>query len=96
VSRFAVDSELVLAANGVIQHSIEKIQGDVNALHSQLSSLQDTWQGSAANSFQELVTRWRSTANLVDQQLAELGKALAYAASQYQEIEAANQRLFLA
>ena len=95
MSRFSVDSELVLAANGVIQSTISKIQGDVNALHSQLAGLQDSWQGQAAASFQELVVRWRTTANLVDQQLAEIGKALAFAAQQYNEIEIANQRLFL-
>lgn len=95
MSRFSVDSELVLAANGMIQSTISKIQGDVTALHGQLSGLQDSWQGQAASSFQELVARWRTTANLVDQQLSEIGKALAFAAAQYAEIEQANQRLFL-
>jgi len=95
MSKFSVDSELVLAANTVIQSTISNIQGDVTALHGQLTGLQDSWQGQAANSFQELVGRWRTTANLVDQQLAEIGKALAFAAQQYSEIEQANQRLFL-
>jgi WXG100 family type VII secretion target len=95
MTRFLVDSEEVLAANTVVQSTIQKLQGDVDTLHTQLNSLQSSWQGQAANSFQDLATRWRSTAALVQQQLSEIGQALALAAKQYSEIEAANQRLFL-
>jgi len=95
MTRFLVDSEEVLAANTVVQSTIQKLQGDVDTLHTQLNSLQSSWQGQAANSFQDLATRWRSTAALVQQQLSEIGQALALAAKQYAEIEAANQRLFL-
>lgn len=95
MSRFQVDSEQVLAANGMIQNTISKLQTDIDALHAQLSNLQSSWQGQAADSFQQLALKWRSTATVVEQQLGELGQALAFAAQQYNEIEAANQRLFL-
>jgi 6 kDa early secretory antigenic target len=95
MTRILVDSEEVLATNTVVQNTIEKLQSDVNTLHSQLITLQSSWQGQAANSFQELATKWRSTAGLVQQQLGEIGQALALAARQYSDIEAANQRLFL-
>lgn len=95
MTRFLVDSEEVMAANTVVQSTIQKLQGDVDTLHNQLNSLQSSWQGQAANSFQDLATRWRSTAGLVQQQLGEIGQALALAAKQYSEIESANQRLFL-
>jgi len=42
-----------------------------------------------------LANRWRTTAGAVDAQLAEIGVALSLAASQYRDIEYANQRLFL-
>jgi len=90
-----VDSEEVLATNTVVQHTIEKLQTDVATLHTQLINLQSSWQGQAANSFQELATKWRTTAGLVQQQLGEIGQALTVAAQQYSEIEAMNQRLFL-
>lgn len=96
MSRFQVDSEQVLAANGMIQNTINKLQTDIDALHAQLTNLQSSWQGQAADSFQQLALKWRSTATIVEQQLGELGQALAFAAQQYNEIEAANQRLFLA
>ncbi|WP_296630397.1 WXG100 family type VII secretion target [Rhodoluna sp.] len=92
---FSVDSEQVMAANAAIQNTIGRLNHEANTLHSQLQSLEGSWQGVAANSFQELVLRWRSTATAVDSQLGELGHALAIAAQQYSEIEYANQRLFL-
>ncbi|MFM7030106.1 MAG: WXG100 family type VII secretion target [Micrococcales bacterium] len=95
MTRFLVDSEEVLAANSVVQSTIHKLQSDVDTLHTQLNALQSSWQGQAANSFQELALRWRTTAGLVQQQLGEIGQALAIAAQQYAEIEATNQRLFL-
>ena len=95
MSIFRVDSEQVLAANQNIQFTIQKLQSEVELLYGQLQSLEGSWQGSAASGFQDLVKRWRSTANTVEQQLGELGKALSLAASQYSEIEAANTRLFL-
>ncbi len=95
MTRIVVDSDQVLAANSTVQASIQQLQQQVDSLHGQLLNLQHSWQGQAANSFQELALRWRNTANLVDQQLAEIGKALALAAEQYRSTELANQRLFL-
>jgi len=95
MSIFKVDSEQVLAANNQIQGTISKLQSEVELLHSQLQGLDGSWQGAAATSFQELVRRWRTTATTVEQQLAEIGKALALAAQQYSDIEQANTRLFL-
>lgn len=94
MTQFTVDSEQVLAANVTIQNTISKLQTEVDTLHGQLLNLQSSWTGLAANSFQDLASRWRQTAAAVDGQLAELGNALAYAAAQYSEIELANQRLF--
>jgi early secretory antigenic target protein ESAT-6 len=95
MTQFTVDSEQVWAANSAIQSTISRINQEVDLLHGQLVGLQSTWTGLAANSFQELATRWRSTSASVEAQLGDLGNALATAASQYSEIELANQRLFL-
>jgi WXG100 family type VII secretion target len=92
---FRVDSEQVLAANQNIQVTIGKLQTEVESLYAQLQSLEGSWQGQAATSFQELVKRWRLTANNVEAQLSEVGQALALAAQQYSDIEQANLRLFL-
>ncbi len=94
MAQFQVDSELVHAANSAIQNTITQIHSEINALQAQLVSLQDSWRGIAANEFQSLAVRWGSTASAVQQQLGELGNALAMAASQYEDIEAANVQLF--
>lgn len=92
---FSVDSEQVLAANTHIQSTIGRLQTELSTLQSQLSSLEGSWQGVAANSFQELMLRWKTSADAVEQSLAQIGHGLSIAAQQYSDIEAANQRLFL-
>lgn len=95
MTHFSVDSEQVLAANTNIQSTISRLQAEVENLHANLQGLQNSWQGAAATSFQELVGRWRITATTVQQQLGEVSTALAFAAKQYSEIEQANVRLFI-
>lgn len=95
MTHFAVDSEQVLLATNQINATIGRLQAEVSQLHGQLQSLQGSWRGAAAESFQALAQRWRTTAGAVDAQLAEIGSALSYAAMQYRETELANQRLFL-
>lgn len=95
MTHFSVDSEQVMAANQAIQNTISRLAQESDTLLFQLQNLQSSWTGLAANSFQELAVRWRTTAASVDAQLGELGGALSVAATQYAEIEFANQRLFL-
>jgi WXG100 family type VII secretion target len=94
MTQFQVDSELVLVANSQVQATIGKLQNEIETLHSQLTSLQDSWRGVAAESFQQLALRWRTTATAVEHQLAEIGVALSTAATHYAEAEIANARLF--
>jgi 6 kDa early secretory antigenic target len=95
MTQFQVDSDQVMAANAQINATITRLQSEVQQLHNQLQSLQGSWRGAAAESFQALANRWRATAGAVDAQLAEIGSALSLAATQYREAELANQRLFL-
>ncbi|MEY4060601.1 MAG: hypothetical protein RLZZ258_1019 [Actinomycetota bacterium] len=95
MTQFTVDSDQVLVANSAVQNSIQILNQEATALLGQLNALQSSWTGLAANSFQELASRWRVTASQVENQLSDIGQALALAASQYSEIELANQRLFL-
>lgn len=92
---FSVDSEQVSAANTHIQSTIGRLRQEISTLHGQLATLEGSWQGSAATSFQELMLRWKSAADSLEQSLGQIGQALSIAAQQYADIEAANQRLFL-
>lgn len=95
MTHLIVDSERIHAANASIQSTISRLQTEVTTLHSQLAGLNDSWQGIAATSFQELLVRWRATSDAVEASLGQIGQALAISAQQYSEIEFANQRLFL-
>jgi early secretory antigenic target protein ESAT-6 len=94
MTRYQVDSEAVLAATTAAKGTIGRIQGEVGALHGQLTSLQASWSGPAASAFQGLVIEWKSLEQRVEEVLASMGGALGHAGQQYAEIEAANTRLF--
>lgn len=95
MAMFQVDSDQVAAANGSIQATIVRLQQEASSLHAQLAALEGSWRGAAADSFQQLALRWRETAQQVELQLSEIGRALELAARQYQETELINQRLFM-
>jgi len=94
MTRYQVDSEAVLAATTAAKGTIGRIQGEVGALHGQLTSLQASWSGPAATAFQGAVIEWKSLEQRVEEVLAAMGTALGHAGQQYAEIEAANTRLF--
>lgn len=94
MTRYQVDSEEVNTATGAVRSSIGRIQAEVAGLHGQLTNLQNSWTGQAATAFQGVVTDWKTTQQLVEQNLAAINLALTQAGQQYAEIEASNARLF--
>lgn len=92
--RYNVDADAVLTATAAVQSSITRIQGEVNGLHSQLTDLQNSWSGQAADAFQGIIAQWRTTQQRVEESLASINTALTHAGNQYADIEAANSRLF--
>lgn len=95
MTQFFVDPNRIHQGNSQIQATIARLQQEIAALHTQLTAMQDSWQGLAASSFQEVFQRWKVTSDLVENQLSLLGQALTLAANQYSETEFANQRLFM-
>jgi early secretory antigenic target protein ESAT-6 len=95
MTRYQVDSEAVLGATASVRATIGRIQAEVSGLHGQLLNLQGSWSGQAATAFQGVVTDWKATQQRVEENLAAINQALAMAAQQYAEIEAANARLFM-
>lgn len=91
---FHVDSDAVHHASSQAQQSIARIHSEVQSLHSQLTSLQSSWQGSAADAFQAVVTQWHHTAQQVDESLSSISHALSVAANQYLELEQSTARMF--
>lgn len=95
MTQYQVDSEAVFSATGAIRASGERIQTEVSSLVSQITALQGSWSGQAANAFHSVVSDWRATQQRVDESLAALNQALTRAGQQYAETEQANVRLFM-
>lgn len=95
MTRYQVDSEVVLAATGAVRSTIGRLQSEVGSLHGQLVQLQSSWTGEAATAFSGVVTEWKATQQRVEENLSAINQGLTRAAQQYAEIEAANARLFV-
>lgn len=94
MARVSVDSEALAAKSAELRGTIDRLQAEINSMQSGLQSLSESWQGQASANFQSLVTQWRSTQARVEESLASINQALAYASTQYAETEAANTALF--
>ncbi|WP_439591986.1 WXG100 family type VII secretion target [Microbacterium sp.] len=91
---FSVDSDAVLSSTALVRGTIDRLQGEVNALLSQLTGLQSSWTGAAATAFQSSVEQWRATQRTVEESLAGINAALSLAGRQYAEAEQATMGLF--
>lgn len=91
---FSVDSDAVLSSTSIVRGTIDRLQGEANALMSQLTQLQGSWTGAAAVAFQSTVEQWRMTQRTVEESLAGINTALATAGRQYAEAEQASMSLF--
>ena len=91
---FTVDSDAVLAQSAAIRGTVDRIQGESQAMLGQLAQLQSTWTGQASAAFQETVERWRATQRQVEEALAAITLALQSAGRQYADAEVTNAALF--
>jgi WXG100 family type VII secretion target len=91
---FSVDSDAVLSSTAVVRGTIDRLQGEVSALLSQLTGLQSSWTGAASTAFQSSVEQWRSTQRTVEESLAGINAALSLAGRQYADAEQATMGLF--
>ncbi|MEV7694834.1 WXG100 family type VII secretion target [Microbacterium sp. NPDC089189] len=91
---FSVDSDQVIAATSTIRGTIDRLQGESNALLAQLSALQSSWTGSASGMFQGTVEQWRAAQRTVEDALSSINLALTAAGQQYADAEQANMTLF--
>jgi len=91
---FSVDSDAVLSSTTVVRGTIDRLQGEVNALLAQLTGLQSSWTGAAAAAFQSSVEQWRATQRTVEESLGGINAALTLAGRQYAEAEQSSMSLF--
>jgi 6 kDa early secretory antigenic target len=94
MTRYHVDSEQVLLAATQARSTITRLQAEVQALRAHLHSLQSSWSGPAASAFLGAHSAWQATQVRVEENLQGLSESLAHAGRHYQEMEAANTKLF--
>ncbi|GHD52389.1 WXG100 family type VII secretion target [Mycetocola manganoxydans] len=94
MTRYQVDSDVVMGTTGSVRARIETIQSEVDAMMRQLTELQSTWTGEASTAFQGVVADWRGTQRRVEESAVHINTALAKAGTQYQEIERTNANMF--
>ena len=92
---FFVDSDILAAKSAEVRGTIDRLQAEVNTMQAGLVSLGESWHGQASANFQLLITDWRATQARVEESLASINQALAYASAQYADTEAANTALFM-
>jgi WXG100 family type VII secretion target len=94
MTRYQVDSEQVLIAAQQARATIARLNSEVATLNTHLHSLGSSWSGPAASAFGAVHSSWRATQVRVEEDLTNLTESLNHAGRHYQEMEAANTRLF--
>lgn len=94
MTRYQVDSDIVMGTTTRVRATIDSIRSDVAGLMGQLTELQSTWTGEASAAFQGVVTDWRATQQRVEESITTINQALARAGAQYQDVERGNADLF--
>lgn len=95
MTKYQVDSEAVLGAEGAVRASAARIQSEVNGMLGQLVNLQGSWTGQASAAFQSVVSDWRNTQQHVDQSLGGIIHSLGRAGQQYADAEQSNAAMFM-
>lgn len=94
MARFEVDSAEIARASGNARTSGAVIRNEVAAMMGHLSSLQDSWRGSASSAFAAVLADWRATQQQVEQSLDALALCLDAGSRQYEEAESSALRMF--
>ena len=94
VTSFHVDSALVESTAQTVSSLAARLSADTASMLAQLEGVQQAWSGGAAQAFANTVAQWRATQQQVESSLVSIHEALAAAARQYAEVEAANLRMF--
>ncbi|QAY58743.1 WXG100 family type VII secretion target [Microbacterium protaetiae] len=91
---YSVDSDAVFSATAAVRGTIDRLQGETQAMLAQLTDLQATWTGAASAAFGGVVDQWRATQLQVEDALSSINHALSAAGHQYAEAEQYTTSLF--
>lgn len=92
--QYHVDSEQLAQSSSAINSSAEQIRSAVNTMYANLTSLEGSWQGSAAQQFNAIMQQWRTAQNTMEESLQSIQQSLGTAANVYADAENQASRLF--
>ena len=92
--QFHVDAAEVSAASARTTHTASAIRQESAAMLAHLTTLEGSWQGSAATAFADVREQWRAAQVQVEAALDAIAQALGQAARSYEEAESAATHLF--
>lgn len=94
MTQFQVDSDALLGASASLRGTVSQMQSLMVTMNGQLQTLAQSWTGTAALAFHDLVSEWQATQRVVESNLDEISVALSTAHTHYTEVESANMSLF--
>ncbi|MDQ3787823.1 MAG: WXG100 family type VII secretion target [Actinomycetota bacterium] len=77
---------------GDIHGQVAAIEGNLNDLQSQISNLEQIWEGSASGGFQSTKQQWFNSADHLRQVLAKIETAVIQSTDGYRDAEDRNTR----
>ncbi|GAA4414721.1 hypothetical protein GCM10023169_00330 [Georgenia halophila] len=94
MAQYTVDSGEITVAAQLTRTSTANIRGEVAAMMAHLVTLQQSWTGTASQTFGACADQWRATQATVEASLEQITLALDTAARTYDDAEASAQGLF--
>ncbi|WP_017178058.1 WXG100 family type VII secretion target [Actinomyces timonensis] len=92
---FSVDTQAVSDTATRTATRISTIQAEVDAMNSDIATLETTWSGTASMSMSSAAASWHLTQLRVQDSLDMLRAALGISADSYSSAESGNQALFV-
>lgn len=80
------------ALSGDIGRRVNEIEGDLNDLEGKIKALEELWQGSASEGFQNTKNQWNQSANHLRQVLAKIETAVIQSTDNYRDVEDRNSK----
>lgn len=95
MTRYQVDSEVVVSTAAALRAGLGRLQGEAAGINGLIVNLQGAWTGSASDALQALAAEWRRVQAQIEEQANSINTAIAVAGQGYSEVEAQNARMFL-
>ena len=85
--RLAAETEDIHQKATAVQQQAGEMEAQLARLSGGITDLHNTWQGTAAQAFQELYEKWNTQARTMRETLESIGRALNAVGTDYERLE---------